>query len=128
MLSNIFLSFMCFSLSAGPPKRCGYEHNQDARMQTFLFPGIEDRCCVCGLAIEALLTNAHLHGSHRTVRLCWTCHRAYDIDILTTEEVLTAETAARRGNQTLDVSALHRGWERDLQSGKRRIDKRRQHG
>jgi hypothetical protein len=49
---------------------------------------------VCGLAISELLTDARLHGSHRTARLCWTCHRAYDIDVLTTEEVLAADHRA----------------------------------
>lgn len=87
----------------------------------------EDSCCTCGLAIPELLTNAHLHGSRRTVRLCWTCHRAYDIDILTTREVLAAERVVRGRDGQVDVNALHRVWERDLNSGKRRINKQRQH-
>lgn len=91
-------------------------------------PGMEDCCCICGLAIAELLTNAHLHRSHHTVRLCWTCHRAYDIDILTTAEVLEAERAVRGRDGPVDVNALHRNWERDLASGKRRVNKQRQHG
>lgn len=90
--------------------------------------GFEDCCCMCGLAIPELLTNAHLHGSRRTVRLCWTCHRAYDIDILTTREVLAAERAVRGRDRHIDINALHRTWERDLASGKRRVNKQRQHG
>jgi hypothetical protein len=81
------------------------------------------------LTVEGLLINAHLHGTHWTVRLCWTCHRAYDIDILSTDEVLAAAYAATRMRTTkVDVKVIHRGWERDLRSGKRRIDRRRQHG
>lgn len=91
-------------------------------------PGFEDRCCLCGLAVKELLTNAHLHGSHRTVRLCWTCHRAYDIDILTEEEIVAAQSARRSPGWRVDLNALHRAWERDLASGKRRINKQRQHG
>ena len=90
--------------------------------------GFEDACCMCGLAIPELLTNAHLHGSRRTVRLCWTCHRAYDIDILATREVLAAECALRSRDRHVDVNTLHRTWERDLASGKRRVNKQRQHG
>jgi len=88
----------------------------------------EDCCCMCGLAIPELLTNAHIHGSRRTVRLCWNCHRAYDIDILTTREVLAAERAVRGRDRQVDVNALHQTWERDLAIGKRRVNKRRQHG
>ena len=62
------------------------------------------------------------------VRLCWTCHRAYDIDILTTQEVVAAERVVRGRDRQADVNVLHRVWERDLNSGKRRVNKKRQHG
>jgi hypothetical protein len=84
-------------------------------------------CCACGLAITELLTDAHLHNSDRAVRLCWTCHRAYDIDILTTEEILAAEIETRAGRRRVNVNAMHNAWRRDLASGKRRVNKQRQH-
>ena len=90
-------------------------------------PG-QDRCCMCGLEITELLTDAHLHDTQRTVRLCWTCHRAYDIDILKTEEILGAAIETRAGSRRVDVSAMHNEWRRDLASGKRRVNKQRQHG
>ena len=96
-----------------------------------------DCCCMCGLAVtelltnahvHELLTNAHVHDSQRTVRLCWTCHRAYDIDILTTHEVLAAERETLAGARRVDVSAMHGQWRLDLDAGARRINKQRQHG
>jgi hypothetical protein len=112
--------------------RATSEFDKMSVVQQSTLPNIDgpaqDRCCMCGLAITELLTAAHLHDSPRTVRLCWTCHRAYDIDILNTEEVLAAETETRAGSRRVDVSAMHNEWARDLASGKRRVNKQRQHG
>ena len=89
----------------------------------------QDRCCMCALAVPELLTNAHVHDAgDRTVRLCWTCHRAYDIDILKTPEVEAAERETRAGTRRVDVSAMHRQWRLDLDAGARYINQQRQHG
>ena len=88
----------------------------------------KDSCCICGLAISESLTDAHLNGRQGTARLCWTCHQAYDIDILTTVEILVAESETRAGIRRVDVTAMHSEWRRDLATGKRVINKERQHG
>lgn len=88
-------------------------------------PDLPDQCIYCALAIPALLTDAHRHDDpehKRTFRLCWTCHFAYDRGILRHDEIIVAETAMRGGPRKIDLSAIHRGWERDLDSGARRID------
>ena len=95
--------------------------------QNLLSPSMIVRCCYCGLAIKALLTGAHLHGSEEKVPLCWTCHRAYDIDILTTDEIRAAWRATRAGTRRVNVSDLHRAMESDLARGRRKINKARQH-
>lgn len=62
----------------------------------------------------------------RTFRLCWSCHRMYDQDSLSTAEVV-AEEAAWATGETPDETALHRCIEADLASGGRTTNKARQH-
>jgi hypothetical protein len=104
-------------------------------MTTMTMFGEFDYCVICRAKIPSGLSWAHLHGNHRTrqgrreVRLCWYCHRLYDHDILTTEEILAAHEATYGvAWQPVDVNALHRAWEADLDAGRRRVNKQRQHG
>jgi hypothetical protein len=90
-----------------------------------------DGCILCGLTIPSALTNAHAHEGtegwpERVFRLCWTCHRMYDHDIVETGELIKAETAWAAGNCP-DATQLHRKLEADLAAGDRVVDKARQH-
>jgi hypothetical protein len=92
---------------------------------------VEDGCVLCGLTVRSALTNAHAHaGSYedpdRVFRLCWTCHRMYDHDIIRTAEVAAAEAAWAAGLRP-DATSLHRRIEAELASGLRLVDKSRQH-
>lgn len=92
---------------------------------------MNDGCILCGLTVASALTNAHAHeGSEgwpkRIFRLCWTCHRMYDHDIIKTAELITAEAAWAVGDQP-DATRLHRRIEAELASGLRIVNKARQH-
>ena len=94
-------------------------------------------CILCGLGVPQLLTWAHQHrrkprrrrakGDRGRFLLCWTCHRAYDLGIVTTKELIAAERAALMQNRRLGGSPWRR-WRRDLKAGTRRVDMRLQHG
>jgi len=91
-----------------------------------------DGCILCGLQVLSCLTNAHAHEGaeghpDRTFRLCWSCHRMYDHDIISTEEVLAAEEAWARGARP-DAAQLHRQIENDLINQRRIVNKARQYG
>ena len=90
-----------------------------------------DGCVLCGLQIASCLTNAHAHEGtdgypNRTFRLCWSCHRMYDHDIIATNELLEAEMAWGQGDRP-DATGLHRQIEADLAGGLRTVNKARQH-
>jgi hypothetical protein len=96
----------------------------------------DDACILCGLAVPELLTWAHRHrresrprGVKRkpSFRLCWTCHRAYDIGIVRTDELDAAQKALASGRRQ-PLGVLWRRWKRDLERGIRRINMRLQHG
>lgn len=64
----------------------------------------DDGCITCGLTIRSALTWAHVHADHghdkrRVFRLCCTCHRLYDHDIIKTSEVQAAENKWARENR-----------------------------
>ena len=64
----------------------------------------DDGCVTCGLTIRSALTWAHVHADHghderRVFRLCCTCRRLYDHDIIKTNEVEAAENEWARGNR-----------------------------
>ena len=91
----------------------------------------DDGCVLCGLMVQSCLTNAHIHkefseDAKRTFRLCWSCHRMYDHDIISTQEVIEAENDWALGVWP-DATAFHRQIETELESGERRVDKSRQH-
>ncbi len=90
-----------------------------------------DGCILCGIQVASALTNAHAHEGtkgypDRTFRLCWTCHRMYDHDILSTAEVVEAEKAWEAGAQP-DATTLHRRIQADLANDTRTVNKARQH-
>lgn len=51
-------------------------------------------CCLCGLAVEVLTETAHVPNRRaaptETARLCILCHRAYDVGLMTDEEIKAA--------------------------------------
>lgn len=51
-------------------------------------------CCLCGLAVEALVETAHVPNRRAvpgaTARLCILCHRAYDLGLMTDDEIKVA--------------------------------------
>jgi hypothetical protein len=53
-------------------------------------------CCVCGLTVEALVETAHIPDRRaapdETARLCILCHRAYDLGLMTHDEIKAART------------------------------------
>ena len=85
-------------------------------------------CCLCGMPVEALVETAHVPdrktAPDETARLCVLCHRAYDLGLMKTEEILTARNAWLQGKGPLythnelvaiwfqrpvDWSLLHKG-------------------
>ncbi len=90
-----------------------------------------DWCLLCGISAASALTRAHAHDGvpghpDRTFKLCWTCHRLYDHDVVSSEEVLRAEQACH-GGQRPDATAWFRRVEADLLDGERAVNKARQH-
>lgn len=53
-------------------------------------------CCCCGLQIEALIEKAHIPDRKtaptNTANLCILCHRAYDIGLMTDQEIEEARS------------------------------------
>ena len=75
----------------------------------------------CGLTVPSALTWAHVHAGQdqderRVFRLCCTCHRLYDHDIIKTCEVLRAEDAWIAGSRP-KLAPLFRAITADVQAG-----------
>ncbi len=87
-------------------------------------------CCLCGLDIPCLVEGAHVPDRATApddiARLCLLCHRAYDLGLMTDDEIRAARSACDAGGQAPfagraeDLHALWRGrdpdWSR-LQKG-----------
>lgn len=83
--------------------------------------GAGDGCLTCGLTVPSALTWAHVHAgqdqdARRVFRLCCTCHRLYDHDIIKTDEVLRAEDAWIAGPRP-KTSPLFRAITADVKAG-----------
>lgn len=92
---------------------------------------MRDGCILCGTLVHSTLSNAHGHARDgvedgKTFRLCLSCHRMYDHDIVSTVELVQAERRWEAGFVP-DATALHRLIEADLAAGTRRVDKAVQH-
>lgn len=87
-------------------------------------------CCLCGLDIECLVESAHVPdratAPDDVARLCILCHRAYDLALMTDEEIRSAREAWLAGadaafaGRTGELWSLWRGRSHDwgrLQKG-----------
>lgn len=88
-------------------------------------------CVTCGITVPSALTKAHVHEGFpghpdRTFSLCWTCHRLYDHDIISSVEVEEAERAWQCG-LTPDATQWFRRIEQEIADGTRAANKARQH-
>jgi hypothetical protein len=72
-------------------------------------------CCLCGLAVESLIETAHVPNRrvapNDTARLCILCHRAYDLALMTDDEIKAARTRWLAGKGAPYTPAeLHALW------------------
>jgi len=80
------------------------------------------RCWICGLKRPEVLQYAHLNqdnldnAKRNLARLCPTCHRFYDLDLISRARVLSGGRQIREGNFTPDVQAI---WDEVSRSGKK---------
>jgi hypothetical protein len=94
---------------------CFLSENGRRTLNTRTIAEARPGCWYCWSPLAQLITDAHLHGCDQKVNLCWICHRVYDHNLITTEEIFEA-----CGRFHADpppgprIDELHRGWAAQL--------------